>query len=97
MKLKKDELETNEFSMIYDQEEKLSNEELLNRIEGKFQDDWLLWSDFASNLCRIITLKAQLENRLPSVLAAVFVRIIVEIHFYWRTVSLFVTFCKFVS
>jgi hypothetical protein len=26
MKLKKDELETNEFSMIYDQEEKLSNE-----------------------------------------------------------------------
>lgn len=40
MKLKKDELETNEFSMIYDQEEKLSNEELLSRIEGKiFQDD----------------------------------------------------------
>ena len=34
MKLKKDELETNEFSMIYDQEEKLTNEELLNRIEG---------------------------------------------------------------
>ena len=26
MKLKKDELETNEFSMIYDQEEKLTNE-----------------------------------------------------------------------
>ena len=35
MKLKKDELETNEFSMIYDQEEKLSNEELLFKIEGK--------------------------------------------------------------
>ena len=27
--------------MIYDQEEKLSNEELMNRIEGKlFSDDW---------------------------------------------------------
>lgn len=38
MKLKKDELETNEFSMIYDQEEKLTNEELINRIEGKSDD-----------------------------------------------------------
>ena len=38
-KLKKDELETNEFSMIYDQEEKLTNEELLNRIEGKVGTD----------------------------------------------------------
>lgn len=38
-KLKKDELETNEFSMIYDQEEKLSNEELLSRIEGKVAND----------------------------------------------------------
>jgi hypothetical protein len=38
-KLKKDELETNEFSMIYDQEEKLTNEELLNRIEGKVAND----------------------------------------------------------
>lgn len=38
-KLKKDELETNEFSMIYDQEEKLTNEELLNRIEGKVGND----------------------------------------------------------
>ena len=38
-KLKKDELETNEFSMIYDQEEKLTNEELLNRIEGKAAND----------------------------------------------------------
>lgn len=29
--------------MIYDQEEKLSNEELLSRIEGKvFNDDWSL-------------------------------------------------------
>jgi hypothetical protein len=39
-KLKKDELETQEFSMIYDQEEKLTNEELMNRIEGKlyFED-----------------------------------------------------------
>lgn len=36
-KLKKDELETNEFSMIYDYEEKLSIEDLMNRIEGKQQ------------------------------------------------------------
>jgi hypothetical protein len=35
LKLKKDELETNEFSMIYDQEEKLSNEDLIKKIEGK--------------------------------------------------------------
>ena len=26
--------------MIYDQEEKLTNEELLNRIEGKVSEDW---------------------------------------------------------
>lgn len=32
LKLKKDELETNEFSMIYDQEEKLSNEDLIKKI-----------------------------------------------------------------
>lgn len=44
MKLKKDELETNEFSMIYDQEEKLTNEELINRIEGKlYNDDWSVY------------------------------------------------------
>jgi|688.fasta_scaffold2208212_1 hypothetical protein len=35
LKLKKDELETNEFSMIYDQEEKLSNEDLIKKIDGK--------------------------------------------------------------
>ncbi len=35
LKLKKDELETNEFSMIYDQEEKLSNEDLMKKIDGK--------------------------------------------------------------
>ena len=35
LKLKKDELETNEFSMIYDQEEKLSNDDLIKKIEGK--------------------------------------------------------------
>jgi hypothetical protein len=41
LKLKKDELETNEFSMIYDQEEKLSNEDLIKKIEGKIiTDDW---------------------------------------------------------
>jgi hypothetical protein len=38
-KLKKDELETNEFSMIYDQEEKLTNEELMNKIDGKLYGD----------------------------------------------------------
>ena len=32
LKLKKDELETNEFSMIYDQEEKLSDEDLIKKI-----------------------------------------------------------------
>ncbi len=32
LKLKKDELETNEFSMIYDQEEKLSNDDLIKKI-----------------------------------------------------------------
>ena len=39
MKLKKDELETNEFSMIYDQEEKLTNEELMLKLDGKFLDE----------------------------------------------------------
>lgn len=37
-KLKKGEMETSEFSMIYDQEEKLSNEELIGKIEGTYID-----------------------------------------------------------
>ncbi len=40
-KLKKDELETSEFSMIYDQEEKLTHEALINMIEGKTPFDAL--------------------------------------------------------
>lgn len=38
LKLKKGELETTEFSMIYDQEEKLSNEELIGKIEGTYSE-----------------------------------------------------------
>lgn len=38
LKLKKGELETTEFSMIYDQEEKLSNEELISKIEGTYTE-----------------------------------------------------------
>ena len=34
-KLKKDELETSDFSMIYEQEEKMTDEELLAKLEGK--------------------------------------------------------------
>lgn len=36
LKLKKGEMETSEFSMIYDQEEKLTNEELIGKIEGTY-------------------------------------------------------------
>ena len=36
LKLKKGELETTEFSMIYDQEEKLSNDELMAKIQGTY-------------------------------------------------------------
>lgn len=36
MKLKKGELKTTEFSMIYDQEEKLSNTQLLGKIQGTY-------------------------------------------------------------
>lgn len=39
LKLKKDELETNEFSMIYDQQEKLSDDDLIKKIEGKIVDE----------------------------------------------------------
>jgi len=38
LKLKKGELETSEFSMIYDQEDKLTNEELIGKIEGTYID-----------------------------------------------------------
>ena len=45
LKLKKGEMETSEFSMIYDQEEKLTNEELIGKIEGTYiesnMNDWM--------------------------------------------------------
>lgn len=31
-------METSEFSMIYDQEEKLTNEELIGKIEGTYME-----------------------------------------------------------
>ena len=34
-RLKKDELETSEFSMMYEQEEKMTDQELMAKIEGK--------------------------------------------------------------
>ena len=58
LKLKKDELETNEFSMIYDQEEKLSNEDLIKKIDGKVVEvDWLICLNWCMLLIVLIVWK----------------------------------------
>lgn len=44
--MKKDELKTTEFSLIYDQEEKLSNTQLMSKIQGTYMESNMIdWSE----------------------------------------------------